>query len=86
MKNLTEGLKALTTDEELQEVQAIRHGVKHLKLQYLKGSKEKMAWAAKYGQLDGRMWNLLEPKLPGYTYDGGFPTFTLTGLKERGLI
>lgn len=36
---------------------------------------------------DTRMWNLIEPELPGYDYGKGHkPTFTLEGLKQRGLI
>ena len=57
-----------------------------VKLRYHKGSKEKMAWAAKHG-IDGRLWDVLTP-LPGYTYteDSGVPTLTVEGLKERGII
>lgn len=32
------------------------------------------------------LYDVLEPKLPGYKYDGGWPTLTLDGMKERGLI
>jgi hypothetical protein len=61
---------------------------KRIKLEYLKGSRQTMQWAEQYG-IDARMWNLVEPKLPGYKYDGGLPTFTKEGLKDlatRGLI
>jgi hypothetical protein len=62
---------------------------KTIKLEYLKGSAEKMAWAKEKHGIDGRMWNLLAPELPGYKYDGSFPTFTVNGLRElnrKGLI
>ncbi len=74
---------AITVPEEQKEVKYV--GILKIKLRYLKGSKEKMAWASQHG-IDGRMWDLMEPKLKGYTYDGGYPTFTLTGLKELGVI
>ncbi len=48
-----------------------------IQLEYLKGSKKMMGVA---------LWNLISPKLKGYTYDGGYPTFSIDGLKERGLI
>jgi hypothetical protein len=49
-----------------------------IKLRYLKDSKKKMGLA---------LWDVLTP-IEGYTYsiDNGFPTFSLEGLKERGLI
>lgn len=79
---LNKALEALTVAIEQQELKAV--GRKPIKLRYLKGSKEKMAWANQYG-LDGRMWDVLTP-IPGYTKDIGYPTFSLQGLKERGLI
>jgi hypothetical protein len=46
----------------------------------------KMSWADKYG-IDSRLWNVMSPKLKNYDYSsGGYPTFTLQGLKEKGLI
>jgi hypothetical protein len=76
----TMNIKDLCTQDEVKEAQAV--GKLPLKLQYL----GKMKWSEAYN-IDSRMWNVLSPKLPGYTYDGkGWPTFTLTGLKERGLI
>lgn len=56
-----------------------------IKLQYLKGSKEK---AHSFDPTrDGRMWNVLSPQIPGYTYDlGRIPTFGLEGLTEYGLL
>lgn len=38
------------------------------------------------GDVDSRMWNVVEPELMGYNYKYGYPTLTLEGLKERGLI
>lgn len=35
---------------------------------------------------DTRMWNVVEPELPGYNYKYGYPTFTLAGLVEQGLL
>lgn len=32
------------------------------------------------------MYDVHEPRLPGYKYDGGWPTLTLEGLKAAGLI
>ena len=59
--------------------------MKSPKLKYIKGSKEKSAWALVHG-IDLRMWDLIEPQLPTYTYDGGFPTFTIEGLKKLGIV
>lgn len=33
-----------------------------------------------------RMWNVIEPELPGYDYSRGYPTLGLQALKELGLI
>ena len=53
-----------------------------VKLQYI----GMMEWTKKYN-MDSRMWNVLAPKLKGYDYSsGGYPTFTIEGLKERNLI
>lgn len=34
------------------------------------------------------LYDVLEPKVPGYLYsdNGGWPTLSLDGMKERGLI
>jgi len=45
-------------------------------LRYLKGSKKMMGVA---------LWDVLSP-VKGYNKDIGYPTFSLDGLKERGLI
>lgn len=82
MKITNAGMKALTVEVEQDEIRAVGT----YRLEYLKGSKEKMAWGLKYG-VDGRMWNVVSPRLPGYDYSaGGQPTFTIEGLKERGII
>lgn len=34
-----------------------------------------------------RLWSVISPELPGYTYNGRcFPTFGLETLKELGLV
>ena len=77
---LNKGLKALTTESEQAELAVIgrKASRKPCRLQYLKGS-------AKMGL---RLWNVLQPKLEGYTYgpDSGFPTFGLQTLKDKGVI
>lgn len=65
----------LTTPEERKEVKYV--GVARIRLQYLKDSKRKMGIP---------LWNLIEPHLPNYTYDGGFPTFSIDGLRQHGVI
>lgn len=73
------GLIALTVPEEQEEIRMVDQTTqKAVKLQYLKGSAQKGL----------RLWNVLAPQLPGYTYgkDSGVPTFGLSGLKEKGLI
>ena len=56
-----------------------------IKLVYLKGSKE-MSKVFKTKD-DTRMWNVIEPKLPGYGNGlGSVPTLGLAGLRENGLI
>jgi hypothetical protein len=65
----------LATSEEIKEAKYV--GVPRIRLQYLKNSKRMMGIP---------LWNLVEPKLPGYTYDGGLPTFSLAGLRERGVL
>ena len=65
----------LAVPAEIKELKYV--GVKRIRLQYLKDSKRKMGLA---------LWNLIEPQLPNYTYDGGYPTFSIAGLKERGIL
>jgi len=64
----------LAVPAEIKEAKYV--GIKRIRLQYLKDSKRKMGLA---------LWNLQEPRLPGYPVDGD-PTFSIEGLKERGLI
>ena len=59
---------------EMKELKYV--GIKRIRLQYLKNSKKMMGLS---------LWNLLEPRLPGYPNDGD-PTFSIDGLRERGLI
>jgi hypothetical protein len=76
--NHTEGFNVLSTRAEIEELAYV--GVQPLRLQYLKGSKQKM------GQ---PYWNLLSPQLPGYKLYGGmngYPTFGLDTLKSKGLL
>lgn len=83
-KDLNERLRALTVEDEQKEVLAVLNGKgeampkEPLRLQYLKGS-------AKMGL---RLWNVLSPKVEGYTYgpDSGVPTFSLDTLKDKGLL
>jgi len=81
MKTINTGLRALTTSKERAEIRAI--GVKRqVRLVY----KGQMKWSRKYG-IDSRMWDVVLPILPRYDYSsGGYPTFTIEGLKERKLI
>lgn len=65
----------LSTPEERKEAKYV--GIKRIRLVYLKNSKRMMGFA---------LWNLMEPKLPGYTYTDGYPTFGIDGLKERGIL
>ncbi len=65
----------IAAEAELKELKYV--GIKRIRLEYLKDSKRKMGFS---------LWNLLEPRLPGYTYDGGFPTFSEAGLRERGIL
>lgn len=48
-------------------------------LEYIRDSKKIMGLS---------LWNVRSPKLPGYSYGGvnGLPTFSIEGLKERGLL
>ncbi len=65
----------LATVEEIKEAKYV--GIRRIRLQYLKRSKQMMGIP---------LWNLIEPQIPGYTYDGGYPTFSIDGLKERGIL
>lgn len=71
------GLTALTVEAERKELSFV--GKRTIRLQYLKGSKEKMGLA---------LWNVLSPEVAGYKYgpDSGFPTFSLETLRAKGLI
>ncbi len=84
-KDLSNGLRALTVEEERVEVLAVLNGkgANMLKLQYI----GKMSWGDKYG-VDSRMWNVISPALEGYPQGplSGKPTLTLQGLKEKGLL
>ena len=76
--NHTQGFEALAAPDEIKELAYV--GVQPLRLQYLKGSKQKMGQA---------YWNLLSPQLPDYKPFGkenGYPTFGLQSLKDKGLI
>lgn len=64
----------LATSEEIKEAKYV--GIKRIRLQYLKNSKKMMGVA---------LWNLLEPRLDGYSQEGD-PTFSIAGLTERGLL
>lgn len=50
-----------------------------MRLEYLKGSKEKMAWALEHG-IDGRMWNVFNSPRPDLHPDGS--TVTTMGIAE----
>jgi hypothetical protein len=75
--NHTQRFEALATPDEIKELAYV--GVQPLRLQYLKGSKQKMGLA---------LWNVLSPKVEGYKSgpDFGYPTFSLATLKSKGLI
>ena len=76
--NHTEGFNVLAAPDEIRELAYV--GVQPLRLQYLKGSKQKMGQA---------YWNLLSPQLPDYKLYGGmngYPTFGIDTLRSRGLI
>jgi hypothetical protein len=83
MKTTNIGLRALTTSKERAELRAVgRMPRKPLILRY----KGQMLWSKQYG-IDSRLWDVLAPVLPTYDYrSGGYPTLTIDGLKERGLI
>ena len=55
-----------------------------LKLRYIIGSREA---GASFGPgIDLRMWDIIQPKLKGYNYKVGYPTFTLESLQNMGLV
>lgn len=74
------GLIALTVPEERVELSApLGRAVRPLRLQYLQGSKKKGL----------ALWNVLSPQLPNYPTNGGvngWPTFSVLGLQQNGLI
>lgn len=70
---------------EIKELKYV--GVKRIVLRYLKQSRQKGEWAKQFDpQADLRMWDLIEPHLPGYEYTLGYPTFTIEGLKKVGVL
>lgn len=75
----------LATPEEVKEAKYV--GIKRVVLRYLKNSKQMGAWAKKIDPAaDLRMWDLIEPRLPNYNYTDGYPTFTLEGLRQVGVL
>ncbi len=38
------------------------------------------------GTLDTRIWDVVEPRLPGFDYKYGYPSMGLEGLKEWGIL
>lgn len=69
----------IATPEEVLETELVIIGGAGLKVEYV-GFQRGL-------ENDGiHLYNLVEPKLPGYTYDGTLPTFSLVGLKELGLV
>jgi hypothetical protein len=81
MKTNNEGLRALTTSKERAELRAIG-----AKAQIVLKYKGQMIWSKQYG-IDSRMWDVVAPKLPTYDYrSGGYPTLTIEGLKQVGLL
>jgi len=74
------GLKALTTDDELKEMTGpLGRDMSPIRLQYLTGSKKKGL----------ALWNVLSPQLPNYPPNGGsngFPTFSVDGLRQNGIV
>lgn len=69
----------IATPEEALEIEMVLIGGAGLKVEYV-GFQRGI-------ENDGvHLYNLVEPRLPGYTYDGTLPTFSLAGLKELGLV
>lgn len=79
-KLVNPGLLALNTVEECNEISvALGRPIVRTKLQYLMGSRQKGL----------RLWNVLAPNLKGYPPSGGvngYPTFSISGLQQNGLI
>jgi hypothetical protein len=76
---MNKAMDALATKEEILEAELALIQSKGLVVEYV----------GYQSYMDGvgvHMYNLVSPQLPGYTYDLGLPTFTLAGLRERGLI
>lgn len=69
----------IATPEETLESELVIIGGAGLKVEYV-------GFQRGLGNDGVHLYNLVEPKLPGYTYDGTLPTFSLMGLKELGLI
>jgi len=45
-----------------------------------------IVWSKEYG-IDSRIWDVVSPRLSRYNYSsGGYPTFTIDGLKKEKLI
>lgn len=77
-------LVALCTQSELSEVLAIGNAPKHISIKLV--YRGQMKWAKQYG-IDARLWDVVSPVLPHYDYSsGGYPTFTVEGLKKEKLI
>ncbi len=83
MKVRNAGLRALTTSKERAELRTIVSlPRKPLILRY----RGQMIWSKQYG-IDSRLWDVVAPILPTYDYSsGGYPTLTLEGLKEKGIL
>ncbi len=76
---MNKALDALSTKEEVLEVELALIQSHGLTIEYV-GYQD-------YGDGVGvHMYNLVKPELPGYSYEHGLPTFTLEGLRERGLL
>lgn len=75
----------LAVPAEIKEAKYV--GVKRVVLRYLTNSKKMGEWAKAIDPTaDLRMWDLIEPRLPRYDYSHGYPTFTVEGLKQRGIL
>lgn len=74
--------KFITTDSEQREIEAAG---KYPKLEYVKDSKQVMAWALKHG-IDCRMWNMKSNFIDSNGCSRKDSTFTIQGLRELGVI
>lgn len=75
-------LQALCVPEELKELEAPVMARKAPILRY----RGQMTWSRQYG-IDSRMWDVLWPLLPEYSYSSGtYPTLTIEGLKQKGIL